>query len=73
MSLTLDAIRNCLDGLIPASIATCTPEGEPNIAYLSQVHYIDPQHVALSFQFFNKTRANVLVNPHATVQVIDPD
>ena len=73
MSLTLDAIRNCLDGLIPASIATCTPEGEPNIAYLSQVHYVDPQHVALSFQFFNKTRANVLVNPHATVQVIDPD
>ena len=28
--------------------------------------------MALSFQFFNKTRKNILANPHATVLVLDP-
>lgn len=72
MTIALTAIRNCLDGAVPAVIATCAQDGTPNVAYLSQVHYVDKSHVALSFQFFNKTRANVLANPHATVQVVDP-
>jgi hypothetical protein len=70
--LTLDAIRNCFEGAVPAVIATCAPDGTPNASYLSQVHYVDGAHVALSFQFFSKTRENVLANPRATVQVIDP-
>lgn len=73
MTITLTSIRNCLDGAVPATIATCAPDGMPNIAYLSQVHYIDNQHVALSFQFFNKTRENILADPHATAQVVDPN
>lgn len=73
MPLTLDSIRACLDGAVPGVIATCSADGTPNAAYLSQVHYVDPRHVALSFQFFNETRQNILVNPRATVQVIDPD
>lgn len=73
MNPSLDTIRNCLDGAIPATIATCAPDGTPNVAYLSHVHYIDNQHVALSFQFFSKTRENILANPYATVQVVDPD
>ena len=73
MPPTLESIRACLDGAVPGVIATCSADGTPNAAYLSQVHYVDPQHVALSFQFFNETRQNILVNPRATVQVIDPD
>lgn len=73
MSLALDAIRNCLEGAVPAVIATAAPDGTPNAAYLSQVHYVDNGHVALSFQFFNKTRENVLAHPLAVVQVIDPE
>ncbi|MEW5757303.1 MAG: GAF domain-containing protein [Pseudomonadota bacterium] len=73
MMPALDTIRRCLDGAIPATIATCAPDGMPNVAYLSHVHYIDNGHVALSFQFFSKTRENILVNPYATVQVVDPD
>ncbi len=73
MPITLESIRACLDGAVPGVIATCSGDGTPNAAYLSQVHYADPEHVALSFQFFNETRANILVNPHAMVQVIDPD
>ncbi len=73
MKVSLDAIRSCLEGAIPGVIATCSADGEPNVAYLSQVHYVDVEHVALSFQFFNKTRENVLANPWAMVQVIEPD
>ena len=69
--LTLDAIRPGLEGEIPATIATCAPDGTPNCAYLSQVEYVDPAHVALSWQFFNKTRENVLANPVACLLVVD--
>lgn len=73
MKIKLDAIRACLDGAIPGTIATCSPDGTPNMAYLSQVQYVDAGHVALSYQFFNTTRRNILANPHARVAVIDPE
>ena len=58
-TLTVDNLRPCLEGVIPGMMGTCAPDGTPNMAYLSQVQYVDPQHIALSFQFFNKTRAGV--------------
>lgn len=60
MGLRLDTIRECLEGVIPGHIATCDREGMPNLAYLSQVQFIDNEHVALSYQFFNRTRQNIL-------------
>jgi hypothetical protein len=69
---TLDAVRDCFEGAIPSMIATCDPDGTPNVAYLSQVEYLDERHVALSFQFFNTTRRNVLANPVARLLVTDP-
>lgn len=69
----LDVLRNCLEGIVPAGLATCAPDGTPNVTYVSQLMYVDPEHVALSFQFFNKTRENILANPHATVLMMDPD
>jgi hypothetical protein len=53
-------------------IATCDDKGVPNITYLSQVFLLDGERVALSCQFFNKTKKNVLANPLATTQVYDP-
>ena len=72
-SVTLHSIRPCLEGAVPAVIATCARDGTPNVSYISEVHYVDPAHVALSYQFFSKTRQNVLENPRATVIVIHPD
>jgi predicted pyridoxine 5'-phosphate oxidase superfamily flavin-nucleotide-binding protein len=72
MTVPLGQIRRCFEGAVPAVIATCSADGTPNAAYLSQVHYVDEAHVALSYQFFNTTRKNILANPRATVQVVDP-
>ena len=72
MALDLDAIRACLEGAIPAVMATCDSDGTPNVTYLSQAEYVDAQHLALSFQFFNKTRHNVLANPVVELLVIHP-
>jgi adenylate cyclase len=72
VNLTVDAIRECLEGAVPAVIATCAPDGVPNVSYLSQVQFVDSEHVALSYQFFNKTRQNVLANPRAKLLVVNP-
>lgn len=70
--ITLTDIRASLDGAVPPVMATCSPEGVPNVSYLSDVLQFDEMHIALSYQFFNKTRQNVLANPHATLLVVDP-
>jgi len=71
--VTLDQVRRCLEGVIPSTICTTAADGTPNVTYLSVVHYLGPSHVALSFQFFNKTRANIEQNPRAQLWVVDPD
>jgi hypothetical protein len=68
----LHEIRACFEGAIPAMVATCSADGVPNVAYISQVFHAGDRHVALSFQFFNKTRQNILANPFATVLLLDP-
>ncbi len=73
MSLGLETLTSCFQGIIPATLYTCAADGTPNSAYLSHVEYVDPSHVALSFQFFNKSRRNVEENPQALVRVVDPD
>ena len=69
----LESMASCFQGLIPATLFTCALDGTPNAAFLSHVDYVDPKHVALSFQFFNKSRRNIAENPHALVRLFDPD
>jgi hypothetical protein len=73
MTVTLESLATCFQGLIPAQLFTCSSDGIPNAAYLSHVEYVDSEHVALSFQFFNKSRRNIAENPNALVFVLDPD
>jgi hypothetical protein len=71
--MPLESLTSCFQGLCPATLYTCSRDGVPNAAFLSHVEYVDPRHVALSFQFFNKSKANISENPHALVRLIDPD
>lgn len=71
-TVDLAEVRPCLEGVIPAIMATCAADGTPNVAYISQVFFVDEHHVALSFQFFNKTRQNLMANPRSTVLLLHP-
>ena len=70
--MTLEDLLPSLQGALPASIATSALDGTPNISFLSQLQYVDSSHLALPCQFFNKTRRNLVENPHATLVVLDP-
>lgn len=72
MTLKVDAIRECFEGVVPGVLGTADLNGTPNISYLSQIQFVDSEHVALSYQFFNKTRQNILANPHAVLMVVNP-
>lgn len=68
----LESLRCCLEGIVPAILATCDGAGRPNVSMISQVHYVEHDQVALSYQFFNKTRRNLLETRVASVMVTDP-
>jgi len=68
----LSRYPRCFQGVIPSGIATCGRDGTPNVTYISQVYLVDDRHVALSCQFFNKTRRNLEENPHAAIELWDP-
>ena len=73
LTVPLESIAPCFEGVLPASICTCSAEGTPNLTFLSIVHRIDREHVGLSYQFFNKTRTNVMENPLVQVVVVSPE
>jgi hypothetical protein len=73
MGVLPDEIKPAMEGVIPAHVATCSLDGTPNATALSQVYYVDADHVALSFQFFNKTIKNVRENPYAVAWIISPE
>jgi adenylate cyclase len=72
MNVRLPDIRRCFQGVIPSVIATADARGVPNVIYVSQVYVVDDRHVALSCQFFTKTRRNLDENPVACAEVMDP-
>ena len=72
MRILLDDIARCFEGEVPSLMATCSPEGEPNLAHLSRVYMVDEHHVATSNQFFTKTVKNLAANPLASLLCIEP-
>jgi hypothetical protein len=72
MGILPDEIKPAMQGVIPSHVATCALDGTPNMTTISQVYYVDPDHVALSYQFFSKTIKNIRENPYALVWVVNP-
>jgi len=72
MALLPEEIKPAMQGVIPSHVVTCARDGTPNATAISQVYYVDADHVALSHQFFNKTVRNVRENPRAAVWLMSP-
>jgi len=66
-----EEVRPVMQNGVPAVLVTCSAEGVPNTTILSQVYWVDEEHVALSFQFFSKTVRNIRENPFACVCLSD--
>jgi adenylate cyclase len=70
--LTLVGIRRMLEGVVPPTMCSVSADGVPHVNYLSHVEYVDPDHVALTFQFLNRSRVNVLATGRVALAVDDP-
>lgn len=74
--MTISGLRDlpsrCFDGGVPSVLSTCSADGTPNATWLSQVFFVDDRHVALSCQFFRKTRANLEAHPTAQLLICEP-
>lgn len=70
-ALLPDEIRPVMENGVPVVVATCSADGIPNVSIVSEVYYVDPGTVALSFQFFSKTIRNVRENPQTTIILND--
>jgi len=68
-----DEAKPSLQGAFQSVIGTCSAQGVPNVTSISQVWYVDKKHVAVSFQFFNKTTRNLAENPCASMRLFDPN
>ena len=64
---------SAMQSVIPSVLSTCSKEGVANVTYISQVFYVDEHHLALSFQFMNKTWRNIMENPRLTVCITCPN
>jgi predicted pyridoxine 5'-phosphate oxidase superfamily flavin-nucleotide-binding protein len=70
--VALDSILPAFEGVLPATVATCSADGMPNISFLSIVRRVDAERIALTNQFFSKTTQNLNANESVTVRVVHP-
>ena len=70
--LTLRDLERCFTGVVPGIIATRAADGTPNVTYLTRIHLVDDQRLALSNQFLAKTARNLAEHPRASLVLLDP-
>ncbi len=69
---TLEHLRRAIEGWIPKVAATVARDGTPNVTYLSALHIVDDERLAVSNQFMSKTSRNLAENPRLSLMLIDP-
>lgn len=69
---TLRDVRLLLEGVIPPSMCTVSAQGVPHVNFLSHVEYVDDQHLALTYQFLNQSRANIMATGRVALAVECP-
>lgn len=72
LRVPLKSVRRLLEGLMPPSMTTVTPDGMPHVNHVSHAEYVDEHHVALTWQFQNTSRANILTTRRACLSFDDP-
>jgi adenylate cyclase len=70
--LTLRSVRRLLEGVIPPCMCSVAEDGTPHLNYLSHAEYVDDEHVALTYQFLNRSRQNILATGRVALSVEDP-
>ncbi len=68
----LAEMRRMFEGVIPPGMCSVAADGTPHVTYLSHAEYVDAEHLALTFQFFNRSRQNVLATQRIALMVDDP-
>ncbi|MBL8509183.1 GAF domain-containing protein [Chitinimonas sp. JJ19] len=71
--LDAEQVRACLEGSLPAQLATSSATGVPDICELAQLHFVDANHIALPYCYTTTLRENLLGNPRAAASVVHPD
>lgn len=61
------------EGVIPATIATVSADGNPNVTYISVARFLDEERIAISNQFLGKTTSNLGANPFLAIRDVDPE
>jgi putative methionine-R-sulfoxide reductase with GAF domain len=70
--VALSSVRRMFEGVIPAALCTVSADRTPHVCFVSQAEYLDDGHLALSFQFLNRSRQNILATRRAALTVDDP-
>ena len=72
-SYTIADLHSCFAGVVPAVLGTRSAAGVPNVTYVSRVHPVDAEHIAVSNQFLTKSRRNLAEDPRASLILIRPE
>lgn len=71
-TLTLRTVRRLLEGVIPPAMCSVAEDGMPHVNFLSHAEYVDDEHIALTYQFLNRARTNILATGRVALSIEDP-
>ena len=60
MTKLLPEVRTVVEKVKPYPIATASPDGKPNLIYVSFLRVLDDETIQVADNFFDKTRKNLL-------------